>query len=377
MFRKKTHKKILVALITVFFLSLSVFPAVGTADIASSLNKDTKVCQFINRNQYQLFSNINTNFAAFSAIGARVSEGSNCITVSGSINSLFDVFFKILVGIASVMAIINIAYAGIKTMLSESNVVQKGEWKKTVRASLEGLLIAITAWLLLSTINDRTLRQGFNFGTIGNVTAGVAAGQRDAIANAQPDTGLGGNPGNNKPGSPSTGSDLGESTVESKSGRDGYAQHPDWENKVRELVQSNGLDQLSPKDAAEFFPNSGGKPTADDWTRLVGEIIHHESKFVASDDYLEKDFAVPKYSVGLLSMSYDDGEVTSRGYTEKDLYDPYKNLEAGIATLKKTVAAGNCIGCGNSSKASVSGGAAYWSTLRGDKRAEIIRTLNQ
>ncbi len=180
---KTTHKTVF-KIVALLFLLISIIPRVSEgAGILDTLDSDLKKCKYIAKSEYQLFSNISTNFAAFKALGT-TSDG-NCIKVQGSINTFLSAFFKIFIGIASVAAIINIAFAGIKTMLSESGVVGKNEWKTTVRASLEGLLIALTSWLLLNTINDRTLKNGFNMGTLSGVNAGVSAGSNAAIIAAQ------------------------------------------------------------------------------------------------------------------------------------------------------------------------------------------------
>lgn len=173
----KNQNKTLVKLAAIVFLFVSIVPAVSTASIMDTLNPDSKRCKYIQNNEYQLFSDINPQFAAFQALGDQIGDN-GCIQVSGSLNNFLDIFFKIFVGIASVAAIVNIAYAGIKTIVAESGFVQKSEWKKTVKSSLTGLLVALTSWLLLSTINDRTLRNGLNFESISNITAGVSAGER-------------------------------------------------------------------------------------------------------------------------------------------------------------------------------------------------------
>ncbi len=152
--------------------------------ILSGLLPDSKRCKYIQNSEYELFSDINPNFALFQALGAKGNGG--CVQVVGSVNTFFDAFFKIFIGIASVLAIIRIAVGGIKTMLSESSAKIKSEWKSTVTSSLEGLLIALVSWLLLNTINDRTLKQGFSFKGVSNLTQGIAQGEQDAaIAAAQ------------------------------------------------------------------------------------------------------------------------------------------------------------------------------------------------
>lgn len=366
--------KIFKRVILIAFLLNLVIPtqskAIGIIDYL--INPSAKKCNYRDNSEYQLFSNIDTSFPVFEALGAQGNNG--CIKVVGSINTVFDVFFKILIGIASVMAIIRIAYAGIKTMMSETSLVQKNEWKKTVLTSLEGLLIALIAWLLLSTINDRTLKAGLNFNTVGGIVASLATGREGVngggnAAIAPADGGSGTNTGGTANGSLSS----------------------EQEARLRELVETTGLSNLTPSDVAEFFPNG---VTTEGWSNLIKQIAKQESGFKGNDLYAESFGRRPppgtpgripeseyppnskpgKLSIGLLSLSWDDPEVRALGYTERDLQDPVKNLNVGVQILKRTIQQGGCISC-RDSRGNYTGAARYWSVLQGAKRQQIINAL--
>lgn len=187
MFTNKIYTKLYQCTLVIIIFTSGVFPLLISAEtgyIDKKLGLDTKNCKYIENSEYQLFSNIKSDFPGIEALGLKEvalpdKESVSCVHVDGSINTIFSIFFKIFIGIASVAAIINIAVAGIKTMLSETSVVQKQAWKETVKASLTGLLIALIAYTLMSTLNKRTVESS-GFVLPDSLAKGVSQGQDQA-----------------------------------------------------------------------------------------------------------------------------------------------------------------------------------------------------
>jgi hypothetical protein len=129
-------------------------------------------------------------------------------------------------------------------------------------------------------------------------------------------------------------------------------------DQVVALINQSGILNLSPSDAANFFP--GGVPTAQGYASLLASIASKESDYnpndITSNDVGNTD------SVGLLSLSPQDSVARQLGYSEQGLLNPSNNIQAGIQILMNQIQSGGCISCGSSGN--WKGGAAYWSTLR-------------
>lgn len=83
----------------------------------------------------------------------------------GFINTLY----YMSIGIAALLAVIKIVIAGVKYMLSEV-VTNKSEAKKDIRTALVGLLIVMSAVLILNIINPQLTNIGFNPNQVQTVT---------------------------------------------------------------------------------------------------------------------------------------------------------------------------------------------------------------
>jgi len=78
------------------------------------------------------------------------------IDVKKGFGNYLNIIFKILIGIAGVLAVIMIVIGGIGYMLEES-VFAKGESKKKIWAAIWGLLLALGAFIILETINPQLI----------------------------------------------------------------------------------------------------------------------------------------------------------------------------------------------------------------------------
>ena len=69
--------------------------------------------------------------------------------------------FRLLIGLAGLLAVVMITLGGIEYMSTDS-MFGKEEGKSKISQALVGLLLAISAWLILSTVNPATLEFNFN-----------------------------------------------------------------------------------------------------------------------------------------------------------------------------------------------------------------------
>lgn len=101
------------------------------------------------------------------------------VTDTGSpldFNSYINSLYTLSISIAALLAVIKIVIAGVKYMLSDI-VTQKGEAKKDIQGALIGLLIVLSAVLILTVINpdlvevDLTLNKPVEATFAGNAVA--------------------------------------------------------------------------------------------------------------------------------------------------------------------------------------------------------------
>src|SRR3989338_2557786 len=69
--------------------------------------------------------------------------------------------FTLIIAIAGLLAVIAIIFGGIKYMSTDA-FTGKSEAKATIEHAIWGLLLAVSAWLILNTINPNLVN--FNFG---------------------------------------------------------------------------------------------------------------------------------------------------------------------------------------------------------------------
>ena len=82
--------------------------------------------------------------------GVETAEGSGVSTASSYIPGLF----KLLIAIAGALAVVKIIFGGIQYMSTDA-FTGKNEAKTTIENAIWGLILAISAWLILYTINPK------------------------------------------------------------------------------------------------------------------------------------------------------------------------------------------------------------------------------
>ncbi len=76
----------------------------------------------------------------------------NCSSGKTELSTYLPGMFKLLIGIAGVLAVIEIVIGGIEYMSTDS-ISGKSDGKERIKRALLGLLLAILAWFILKTIN--------------------------------------------------------------------------------------------------------------------------------------------------------------------------------------------------------------------------------
>ena len=156
----------------------------------------------------------------------------------------------------------------------------------------------------------------------------------------------------------SEGSSTGESVADLAQNGEVFP-NQSWNDYALQQVKASGLANLTPSDAAKYFPD--GKVTAEGYVNLLAGIANKESGFNPNNTYYEKTMGYN--SVGLLQLSATDKAARNLGYSEQDLKDPYKNIQVGVQIMKDQIQSGGVIS-GQDSSGKWIGGSAYWSTLR-------------
>jgi hypothetical protein len=366
-----TSKKI-ITLITTFLLCFVMFSEVSAKNVLYGTEKD---CKFIENGNYKPFSDINQGFPVF---GRLMDSQNRCINVSTKVNDMFAYGFNVFLGLVSLIAVVQVSIAGIQWMLQDTgaNALGKSTAKQKLTNSIIGLVLALSGWLILNTVNPQILNANLNFGTGGGGPLGGFINRGINEANIK-DVGTGGEslgePGGADGAGTGTLGKPGGPTGGTTSGGVSKFKNQDWANYMRQKIETSGLNDLSPSDAAKFFPN--GQPSTEGWLRVFEEVIERESSFNPNTKWFETKHGYN--SVGLLQLSEADTIVKNKGYSEADLTDPYKNIDAGVDIFKFLVQRDGCISCGTK------GGAAYWSVLRtpdvheNGKLDQIINAVNQ
>jgi|CXWK01.1.fsa_nt_gi hypothetical protein len=78
--------------------------------------------------------------------------------------------FRFAIGLAGLLAVIMITIGGFQYMTSEA-IGQKSAGKERISQAFTGLLLAIASWLILYTINPKTIEFNLNPTPVGNIAA--------------------------------------------------------------------------------------------------------------------------------------------------------------------------------------------------------------
>jgi len=82
---------------------------------------------------------------------------------SGDFTQWISNMYVFLVGIAGVLAIVMIFVAGFEFVVSGDNAGKRSDAKKRIQAALGGLLLAVSSWLILNTINPQLVNIRLSF----------------------------------------------------------------------------------------------------------------------------------------------------------------------------------------------------------------------
>ncbi len=153
------HLYILSALF--FGLNLYTQPAFSAEKtILQTLKGDQKTCPYVKEGLYKPFSNISTDFVLFKEVLNVTTKGNNtdrteCLQIAGSTDRFVFMVFRLFIGFSSVLAVIYIAIAGIGLILEEADPKKRISYRSMLKNALIGLLLSVSAWVILYTINNR------------------------------------------------------------------------------------------------------------------------------------------------------------------------------------------------------------------------------
>jgi len=88
-------------------------------------------------------------------------EGVSDTTGRVNLNTYIPAMFKLAIGIAGALAVLRIIIGGIKYMTTDA-FGEKGDAKDTIRDAIVGLLLAISAYTILFTINPKLVQFDFS-----------------------------------------------------------------------------------------------------------------------------------------------------------------------------------------------------------------------
>lgn len=267
------------------------------------------------------------------------------------INEFLNYILKLLIGFAGVALVLRIMFEGYKIFTTDVPYLKVNAKSDIAQACL-GLALALTAWIILNTINPALVTNTIQLNDVAVSTEQTDIQNADYAYN----------------GTHTAVSDTDK--LKSILYHSNFPQQA-WHDAALAAVQNSKLMTAHPSDAATFFP--GGQVTAENWVRLLAGITYLESNYNPTATYTEsfKDKnGVNVISTGLLQISQE----SARGYgfsniTTEQLKDPKTNLEVGVKILEYWIVTegDNVITSGGASCGSnhtCRGGARYWSSLR-------------
>jgi hypothetical protein len=96
-------------------------------------------------------------------------DGSIDTATANNLPKYLEAIFKLAIGLAALFAVIMITVGGIQYMTSES-IGGKEDGKERIENAVIGLLLAISSWLILYTVNPKTIEFNFNPSRIDRIT---------------------------------------------------------------------------------------------------------------------------------------------------------------------------------------------------------------
>ncbi len=256
------------------------------------------------------------------------------ISSSNSLSQYLNSMYALGIALCSALAVLMIVVGGIEYMSSDA-MGKKTEGQDRINAALLGLLVALGSYVILKFVDPRLI--GSNL----NITSVLVTPIPIQVTNVGYNVGASGSDGT----SPGDGSgDIADGT---QSGTDfptdGANGLPtDMNAYTLQQIQDSGILNLSPSDAAKYFPD--GTVTAQGYVSLLANIANSESGFNPSDNTTahSQDGSSNFSSEGLYSLSVGDNAVqglaAKYGVTPQQIIDdPKYNTQAAIIILKNQI----------------------------------------
>lgn len=145
--------------ILIFALLVSVHTSAATLldTLIGGEDGTGKACSFIYDGKYMPFTE---DVGSVPLFGKLVSGG--CVDVTQNVANMFETGFKVFLGIVSLIAVVNIAVAGIQYIFQEQSPGSKSKAKKRLTSSIIGLILAFSSWVILNTVNSKLTDVGFD-----------------------------------------------------------------------------------------------------------------------------------------------------------------------------------------------------------------------
>lgn len=171
----------------IFYTTLLVALIIPQISVANILVGEGKACNFVKDGLYQPFSNITQSFPGF---GTLMSGG--CINVATQVDNMFNVGFQVFLGVVTLIAVVQVSVAGIQWMIQDTgaNTIGKTTAKQKLTNSIIGLILALSSWIILNTVNPRIVLVDLQSTIKGGALAGYIKNgiQQAENANIQPTT---------------------------------------------------------------------------------------------------------------------------------------------------------------------------------------------
>lgn len=88
----------------------------------------------------------------------------------------YKTLYEVGVGLAGLLAVIMLAIGGVEYIASAANPSAKDDARKRITAALLGLMIALTSYLILQTINPKLTTFDIGLGAVGGGVSGTGTG---------------------------------------------------------------------------------------------------------------------------------------------------------------------------------------------------------
>ena len=277
-----------------------------------------------------------------------VSAFSGSSSGSGVAGYLQSAHMAAVVAVAAI-AVVMVIWGAVE-VFGES-VWGKKKGRERIWNAILGLLLAAGSYVILKTVSESLLSADFALSSALGSDASPTTLSAGSVTSSGGSTSGGASGGSNN--YPSSGGGSGTIAQNSQSGL--TFPNEDWNAYALQQVQNSGLLELNPSDVATYFPD--GQVSAQGYVSLLAGIAKSESNFNTNDnvDHSHGTDVGNTYSVGLFSLTHTDSAWQRLGYSESDLADPQKQINAAVNILQNQI----------SNTGSISGSSSnhYWGPL--------------